>query len=867
MRYALLDFVADFANWDASVQAEFIETARRITKLSHDSVEVSSSNRTVVLDPFAGGGAFPLEIARIGGEPIATDLNPIPVMLNRLLLEQLPAAASTLSSDFDATAKEVRDRVWKRLQPVYERESGTPLAYLWSRSISCEGPNCGLGIPLFSSPWLCKRTGKYVWLECPGASAGGVVDVTIRSSPKTPSEPPIGTSKLGSATCPACGYTTPKKAVYSQLVGNRGGAKGARLLAVVCVNDSQPGRVYEQPTPADLEQVSQAERLLDPGQLDHLHQSINPISPGKFGSGVASPTRIGCEQFVDLYSSRQLLVLQTICDEIRSIDDPIMRLLLACAVGRLADYNSAHTRWNAPGEKMGNTFGRQAISIAWSFAEVNPFSGATADWNSATAWISKVVRHISDSRLELGHARRASATEIPLPDDSVAAVLTDPPYYGAIMYSDLSDYFYVWLRKIVGQEYPDLFDTGLVPKSEEIIATPTSQGPSGEDKDSEFFSRQMCRALTEAHRVVVPSGVMVVVFAHKSTDGWEAMLSALIKAGWTVTASWPIDTERQGRTNAQGTAALGSSVHLVCRPRPSGGSASSSCDTELIGDWRSVLRELPVRIAEWMPRLSEEGIVGADAIFACIGPALESFSKYSSVEKASGERIGLADYLLEVWSAISREALSMVFEGADASGFDEDARLTAMWLWTIRTTVNGATDDDDVEKAASTRGYDLEYDAARKIAQGLGVHLENLGHLVHVKGDTATLLSAGARTKHLFGKNAGEAPKKRRRKKAEHQKTFDFAKEVDELQREAGDWSGEFVAEAGSTVLDQLHQSMILFGAGRGEALRRFIIDDSVGSNPMFWRLAQALSALYPVAFEEKRWVDGVLARKKGLGF
>ena len=203
------------------------------------------------------------------------------------------------------------------------------------------------------------------------------------------------------------------------------------------------------------------------------------------------------------------------------------------------------------------------------------------------------------------------------------------------------------------------------------------------------------------------------------------------------------------------------------------------------------------------------------------------------------------------------------FEGADASGFEEDARLTAMWLWTLHTTANG----DEVgaeEKTEVLRGYSLEYDAARKIAQGLGAHLEDLSHLVEIKGNIATLLTAGARTRYLFGAETPETPRRRRKNKP--QMALDFASEIRELEVEYGDWSADLTRGPGSTVLDQLHQSMILFGAGRGEALRRFLVEDGVGRHPLFWRLAQALSALYPAITKEKRWVDGVLGRKKGFG-
>ncbi|MFO5494745.1 MAG: DUF1156 domain-containing protein, partial [Cuspidothrix sp.] len=331
-----------------------------------------------------------------------------------------------------------------------------------------------------------------------------------------------------------------------------------------------------------------------------------------------------------------------------------------------------------------------------------------------------------------------------------------------------------------------------------------------------------------------------------------------------------IDTELNNRMNAMGTAALASSVHIVCRPR----------NTNDIGDWRDVLQELPQRIHEWMPRLASEGVVGADAIFACLGPALEIFSRYSSVEKASGDLVTLKEYLEYVWAAVSKEALSMIFDHADTTSFEEDARLTAMWLWTLSTgstdnnTSEPEPDDEDDEETSSkttkTSGYLLEYDAARKIAQGLGAHLEQLTRLVEVKGSTAKLLPVSERTQYLFGKEEAQTPSKTKGKKGKN-------KEPEQLNlfavlgipetEEDTDWGEKTVPQLGNTTLDRIHQSMILFAAGRSEALKRFLVDEGAGNDQRFWGLAQALSALYPTGTDEKRWVDGVLARKKGLGF
>src|SRR6266566_537707 len=223
------------------------------------------------------------------------------------------------------------------------------------------------------------------------------------------------------------------------------------------------------------------------------------------------------------------------------------------------------------------------------------------------------------------------------------------------------------------------------------------------------------------------------------------------------------------RLRAQASAALASSVHLVCRPRKN---PDGSVRSDEIGDWRDVLQELPRCIHEWMPRLAEEGVVGADAIFACLGPSLEIFSRHSRVEKANGETVPLKEYLEQVWAVVSKEALAMIFTGADATGFEADARLTAMWLWTLSTAGsngNGAStaedeepgedeDDESANAKSKARGFVLEYDAARKIAQGLGANLGQLASLIEVKGATARLLPVAERTRSLFQKGEAVAP-------------------------------------------------------------------------------------------------------------
>jgi hypothetical protein len=452
-----------------------------------------------------------------------------------------------------------------------------------------------------------------------------------------------------------------------------------------------------------------------------------------------------------------------------------------------------------------------------------------------------------------------------LPDDAAQAFVTDPPYYDAVPYADLSDFFYVWLRRTLNNVQPILLGEATTPKEDQAVVL----HPGSAEERAEF-ERKMQKAMEEGRRVLAPAGVGLVVFAHKSTAGWESMLQAMVDAGWIITASWPVDTEMGTRINAMGTASLASSVHLVCRPREN---PDGSVRQDAIGDWRQVLRELPQRIHAWLPRLASEGVVGADAVFSCLGPALEIFSRYSRVEKASGEVVTLREYLEQVWAAVAREALAMIFDDPDTAGLEEDARLTAMWLWTLSTGANGngtakALDDEDSEEeeedsgTSRSAGFTLEFDAARKIAQGLGAHLEDLGRMVEIKKDKARLLSVGERTRHLFGKVEGPKPARRQPKG----KQLNLFEQLQAAEKEA-DWGRLGTPPVGGTVLDRVHQAMILFGAGRTDALKRFLVEEGAGRDTRFWKLAQALSALYPAGTEEKRWVDGVLARKKGLGF
>jgi putative DNA methylase len=897
LRTALLDFIADFANWDNSTVREYLDTSRALTQAAHEALGGAPGTRPLVVDPFAGGGSIPLEALRVGADAFASDLNPVPVLLNKVVLEYIPKYGQRLADEVRKWGEWIKREAQKELAEFYPKDAdgATPIAYLWARTIQCEGPGCGAEVPLIRSLWLAKKSNRSVALQIMPNKKAKRVDFQIilkksgkwvdQANHKTEIATPKfeGMVKRGSATCPCCGYTTPVARVREQLKSRHGGTKDGQLFCVVTSRQNEVGRFFRLPNERDLTSAKKAVARLEKKKREHKG-TLSLVPDEKLDlRGIRHTWAMiyGLQDWSSYYTDRQALALTTLTklvveagQQVRNESDNAfanaLQTCLAMVLSREADKLSSIARWDTTRENPQGTFARQALPMLWDFNEVNPLSGSGGDWDTALDWVHRICESQFQS-VSAGTVERASAAHHPMPSDSAHLFVTDPPYYDAVPYAYLSDYFYVWLRRALAAALPDLFTDSLVPKDEEIVVDRPHE-LSNSTHDIAFYERELTKAFSEGRRVLRPDGIGTIVFASKTTASWEAILKAVVDAGWIITGSWPIDTEMEARVAAQGQARLASSVHLVCRPREN---PDGSVRTDEIGDWRDVLQELPRRIHEWMPRLAEEGVVGADAIFACLGPALEIFSRYSRVEKASGETVTLKEYLECVWAAVAKEALTIIFPDADTIGFEEDARLTAMWLWTLTGGKEDATNGENAEdadaddeseggvKKTKTSGFVLEYDAARKIAQGLGAHLEDLSSLVEVSGDQARLLPVGERARHLFGKEEGKITPAKKKKLPQ----LDLFKVLEQAD-DGGTIFGETKVERhGETVLDRIHQSMILFAAGRSEALKRFLVEDGVGRDQRFWRLAQALSALYPSHTEEKRWVDGLLARKKGLGF
>ena len=500
LRFALLDFIADFANWDNSTVREYLDTSRALTQAAHEALGGTPGTRPLVVDPFCGGGSIPLEALRVGADAFASDLNPVAVLLNKVLLEYIPKYGQRLADEVRKWGEWIKREAEKELAEFYPKDpdGATPIAYLWARTVQCEGPGCGAEVPLIRSLWLAKKGNRSVALQLMPRPRSKRVDfqVIIKQSgwvdqedPKTKVEDPRfdGTVKRGSATCPCCGYTTPVDSVRDQLKARHGGTDDARLICIVTTRAGEQGRNYRTPKGADLKAISRAITEIEQRKKSHSCRlalvpnekiSLNEIRR------ISLPL-YGMNTWGEMFTSRQQLALTTVVRLVGELSNKksttqqatpfsVVATALAFVVDRLADSLSSSVTWTPGGEFQGHTFTRQALAFVSDFAEVNPWCDSSGNWMGAVEWVGKVCEACAAVPAS-GHVERASATAHPLPDDAGDAVITDPPYYDAVPYAHLSDFFYVWLRRSIGEKHSELFTDSQVactfPENTEPAAT------------------------------------------------------------------------------------------------------------------------------------------------------------------------------------------------------------------------------------------------------------------------------------------------------------------------------------------------------------------------------------------------------------
>lgn len=672
-RLRLFGILERLVKWENSNNQDVLDEAKAEIMKSTDS------NPPALFDPFAGGGAIPLEAQRLGLEAHASDLNPVAVMINKAMIEippkysdQVPInpdsrreihewqGADGLAADVQYYGEWMKKRAFERIGNLYptvkdgQGQEFTVIAWIWARTVACPNPACGCEMPLVRSFKLSNKKNNEAYVN--PVVVGSFVKYEVKDGKGAPG----GTVNRKGAKCICCGFPVSFEYLREE---SRHGRMGSQLIAIVA--EGRSGRRYFS---ANAEHI-QVAKILKPeeypqGELAHYPGHLN--------------TKIyGLDTFDKLFTNRQLTTLTVFCDLVEEARKQIIAdngseeyansisVYLAFLINRMADRGSTICSWDVGYVKIRNTFGRQAIPMTWDYAEANPFSNSTGSFSSMIMWIYKVLIELPAKGSGIVRQHDAQS-DIRLRNIMVS---TDPPYYDNIGYADLSDFFYIWLRRILKDIFPDLFKTILVPKVEELVATPYRFGGNKEHAN-EFFEKGMLetfKLIYEYSRQDIP---VTVYYAYKENDssdtknitstGWETMLSAIIEAGFLISGTWPIRTEMANRTIASGANALASSIVLVCRKRP-----DSAPTTTRRGFVNTLKRELKPALQN----LQASNIAPVDMAQSAIGPGMAVFSLFAAVLEADGTPMSVRSAL-----QIINHELDLYFTDQD-SELDRDSRF------------------------------------------------------------------------------------------------------------------------------------------------------------------------------------------------
>jgi putative DNA methylase len=674
-RQRLFRIIEELVIWENSNNETVLKKAR------DEILKATGGNPPPVLDPFCGGGSIPLEAQRLGLEAHGSDLNPVAVMITKAMIE-IPqkfvgkppvhpvdkagqqsyikkdwTGAEGLAEDICYYGEWMRNAVEKKIGHLYPRiklpeENGgceaTVIAWIWARTVKCPNPACGAQMPLIRSFALSTKKGKKAY----------IVPVIDKKTKKVLFDIKIGEEQVSNgtvnrngATCILCNSPVSFDHVRSE---GKSGRMGAQLMAIVA--EGSRGRVYLAPTKEHEEIIKKS----DPANVPDTN-----LPEQALGFRVQI---YGMTKHRNLFTPRQLVALTTFSDFIKETREKILAdakaagmkddgkgindgglgatsyadavvTYLAFANNRLADRSTTICSWDAGFTKIRNTFARQALPMTWDYAEANPFSGSTGSWNSCLEWIWKVV-----SRTIFKYKGIVQQLDATAAINSVVTPLisTDPPYYDNIGYADLSDFFYIWLRRSIGKIYPSLFSTVLVPKVQELIATPF-RFEGDKQKAAVFFEEGLGKAFKGMKEAGHHDYPLTVYYAFKQSEeeetndkndnvvvastGWETMLEGLIKSGFEITGTWPMRTELANRSISLGTNALASSIILVCRQKQ---------DNSKIISRRDFISELKRELPSALKNLQRGNIAPVDLAQASIGPGMAIFSKYAKVVEADG---------------------------------------------------------------------------------------------------------------------------------------------------------------------------------------------------------------------------------------
>lgn len=812
------------ASFDAIAEAEdalygvvdrHIETPE-VSKLEDNlkqAIEHFQNEMPSVFDPFAGGGAIPLEAARLGCRSFGNDINPVAHIIERgsaefpqkygkpivyseveflkkygergvKMAQEKNIVIDTdknyhipnrLSWDVEYYAKELLEMTEKEVGYLYpaDENGNKPIAYYWARTAKCSNPSCGAEVPLLKQFYLANTSKKKVYLN--PIIHGTDIQFEIKEGKYDEKVMP-GWNNKGNLVCPCCGCVTTSKLVKEQAC-----TLGLQQRFIALISETQDGKKYSIPT-------------------FNLHQptfdlSKSPTETMTKQTDLISSRGWGIDKWYQMFSNRQLHTIQTFISQFselkRNLADSVYNdslfTYLALWIDRIAVANTSLGRWHTRRETVEHPFSRQAIAMVYDYPESNPFCTSSGSAMNQLEWILRYLDSESMGDISAYFANASSGEKTQFGENELTAVVTDPPYYDAIAYADISDFFYVWMKRTLGDVYPLNFSTPQTPKAEECTALKHHHHNSEVEAKRHFEKK-----LTEIFGAIEyqTSDIVSIMFAHQSTEAWTTLCNSILGARMNITGSWPMDTEMANRSLGLAGAALESSVTVACRPSERRG----------FGEYKEVKRDIEAKVKEEVESLYELGFRGADLLTACFGQAVSEFGRYKTVEKADGSEVSVGE-LLEMARNAAFDALLAGVQG------DDYTKFYVGWL-----QLNGAGETD--------------YDDATKFTRvGVNVDINDIKykHLLILDGKKLHIAMA---EEHLVHANYGLAPN--------------------------------------DSLIDQAHRAILLWREGNRQSILRFVANIAPESSSPLWRLLATLKELLP-ACEDLKDVQGLLQNADDL--
>jgi len=763
----------------------------------NSAIEAFQKRMPSVFDPFAGGGAIPLEAARLGCRSFGNDINPVahiiergsaeypqkygkPIILteyefNRLygdrghkmlkeheldVINGKVEIPNRLAWDVEFYAKQILDATEKEVGYLYpaDEKGRKPVAYYWARTATCSNPSCQSEVPMLKQFYLVNTSSKKIYLS--PIISGNEIDFEIKSG--VCSQKGFMKQRECSITCPCCGNVLSGAEVKRQSYEHK---TGLRLIAVIKEGDS--GKEYTLPTKKEKEVCSLHFKEDAPFEMLPQNDSQNLKVP-----------LWGYKNWGSLFSDRQLKTINTLIKQYKKTIRIIGKdkyaealiIYLAIWIDRTLLYNTSFGRYDISRENIQHPYSKQAIPMMFDYPESNPFCNSSGSASNQLDWLSRYLESESISCFPASFANSSSGDKMQFDEKSITAVVTDPPYYDAIAYADLSDFFYVWLKRTLNETFPVMFSTPQTPKSEECTAI-KHRFNGDVDKANEHFETK----LTEIFDAIEgqTSDIVSIMFAHQSTRAWTTLCNSILAARMNITGSWPMDTEMANRSIGLAGAALESSVTVACRPNERKGDE----------EYQVVENAIKDKVVSEVETLYELGFRGADLLTACFGKAVSEFGKYKVVERADGQKVTVAE-LLEL---ARQTAFDTLLKGIQA---DEMTRFYIGWL---QMNGMGEADHDDVTQFTRV-GVNVEIHDV--IQEGLLIQKGNKNHLANAEEHLGSSKSQGTQPDH--------------------------------------------------PLIDQVHRAMLLNRKQDNVGLLKLIRDCAQTSDAQFWRLLASLKETLP---------------------